>query len=170
MRNALAAALTARLAGAPVDGVRTGLRTARALPHRMEPVLEREGVLWINDSKATNVSATASALASLRRPAVVLLGGKDKGEDLTPLIPLLRAHARVVVTFGAAGHRLAEAVGATLPVERMGDDFEAVVAHARRLAMPGDVVILSPACSSFDMFESYEHRGNRFAALVREAA
>ncbi len=170
VRNALAAALTARLAGASADGIRHGLRTARALPHRMEPVLERDGVLWVNDSKATNVSATASALASLRRPAIVLLGGKDKGEDLTPLVPLLRAHARAVVTFGAAGQRLAETVGGAAPVERMGDDFEAVVARARLLARPGDVVLLSPACSSFDMFQSYEHRGERFAALVREAA
>ncbi len=170
VRNALAAALAARLAGASLDGVRRGLRSARPLPHRMEPVLERDGVLWVNDSKATNVSATASALASLSRPAVVLLGGKDKGEDFSPLLPLLREHARVVVTFGASGTRLAEAVAGTVPVEAMGADFEAVIDHARGLAEPGDVVLLSPACSSFDMFDSYEDRGDRFTALVREAA
>jgi UDP-N-acetylmuramoylalanine--D-glutamate ligase len=170
VRNALAASLTASLAGASLDGLRRGLRTVRPLPHRMEPVLERDGVLWVNDSKATNVSATASALASLQRPAVVILGGKDKDEDFSPLRPLLREHARAVVTFGASGSRVADALGGVAPVERMGTDFRAVVDRARALAVPGDVVLLSPACSSFDMFDSYEQRGEQFVALVEGGA
>src|SRR5690606_34019384 len=85
VRNALAASLTARLAGAEPEGIRLGLRSFRSLPHRLEPVGEHEGVLWVNDSKATNVAAARSALESLDRPLVVLLGGKDKGEDFRPL-------------------------------------------------------------------------------------
>lgn len=170
LRNGLAAALVARLAGAPVEGIREGLRTARPLPHRMEPVLDRDGVLWVNDSKATNVSAAASALASLDRPAVVLLGGKDKGEDFRPLGPLLAAHARVVLAFGAVGERIADELGDTTSVERLGSDFETVVRRAAACAHPGDVVLLAPACSSFDMFDNYEHRGRVFADLAREVA
>lgn len=165
--NALAAALAARLAGAEPAGIAAGLATARPLPHRLEPVVERGGVLWVNDSKATNVAATKSALASLDRPVILLLGGKDKGEDFRPLAPALRGRVRQVLAYGAAGARLERELGGAAPVELLGSDFEAVVARARALARPGDLVLLSPACSSYDMFESYEHRGRRFAELAR---
>lgn len=163
--NALAAALAVRLAGATPDDLARGLATARPLPHRMEPVAEVSEVLWVNDSKATNVAATVSALESLERPVVLLAGGKDKGEDFAPLRTALRA-ARAVVTFGAAGPRLAEALTGAAPVHRVAGGLEEVVTAARALARPGDVVLLSPACSSFDMFQDYEDRGRRFAALV----
>ena len=97
--NALAAALTARLAGAGSGGVTAGLGSARALPHRLEPVADRAGVLWINDSKATNVAATRSALSSLDRSVILLLGGKDKGEDFGQLAEAMRGRARVVVGY-----------------------------------------------------------------------
>ncbi|MDZ7780171.1 MAG: UDP-N-acetylmuramoyl-L-alanine--D-glutamate ligase [Gemmatimonadota bacterium] len=168
--NALAAALTARLAGAGRDGIAEGLRAARALPHRMEPVLERGGVLWVNDSKATNVSATLSALASLDRPVVALLGGKDKGEAFADLAETLARCARAVVTFGSAGPRIAESLEDSVDVVRLGDDFKAVVERASELARPGDIVLLSPACSSFDMFDDYEERGRVFTETVREVA
>jgi len=170
VRNALAAALTARLAGAGVEGIAEGLRTARPLPHRMAPVLERHGVLWVDDSKATNVSATISAIDSLDRPLVVLLGGKDKGESFEPLAAPLRERARAVITFGAAGARIADALAPTVQVERMESDFRAVLARAAGVARAGDVVLLSPACSSFDMFDNYEDRGRRFARLAEEVA
>src|SRR5690606_11168680 len=112
VRNALAAALVARLAGARSDGIADGLATARPLPHRMEPVVERNGVLWVNDSKATNVSATATALESLDRPVVLLLGGKDKGEDFGVLAGAVAGRARAVLAFGAAGPRIARELGA----------------------------------------------------------
>jgi UDP-N-acetylmuramoylalanine--D-glutamate ligase len=166
VRNALAASLAARLAGAPPAAIAEGLRTARPLPHRMEPVAEWEGVLWVNDSKATNVAATLSALASIDRPAVVLLGGKDKGEEFAPLGAPLAEGARHVIAYGAAGPRIAREIGASVGVELLGSDFEAVVARAAAVARAGDVVLLSPACSSFDMFESYEHRGSRFRELA----
>ncbi len=168
--NALAAALGAYLVGAEPEDIGAGLHTARALPHRMQPVGDHNDVLWVNDSKATNVAATLSALDSLDRPAVVLLGGKDKGEDFRPLGPALGRHARHVVAYGAAGPRIEAEIGGAAPVDLMGDDFSAVVARAAELARPGDLVLLSPACSSFDMFESYEDRGRRFAELAEEAA
>jgi UDP-N-acetylmuramoylalanine--D-glutamate ligase len=168
--NALAAALTARLAGATAEGIGAGLRSARPLPHRLQPVAERGGVLWVDDSKATNVAATLSALASLESPLVVLLGGKDKGEDFRPLGPALHDRARMVIAYGAAGPRIADELGEHVAVDLMGADFAAVVARAATHARAGDLVLLSPACSSYDMFESYEHRGRRFAELAREAS
>lgn len=168
--NALAAALAARLAGATAEGIADGLRSARPLPHRLEPVAENGGVLWVNDSKATNVAATRSALASLERPVVILLGGKDKGEDFRPLGPALRGRVRHAIAYGAVGPRIEAELRGVVPIERMGSDFGAVVARAAELARPGDLVLLSPACSSYDMFESYEHRGRAFAELAREVA
>jgi UDP-N-acetylmuramoylalanine--D-glutamate ligase len=172
--NALAAGLAARLAGARAAGIADGLRSARPLPHRLEPVVERNGVLWVNDSKATNVAATASALASLDRRVVILLGGKDKGEPFVPLAEALAERARAVIAYGAVGPRIAgeliRALGERLPVHLMGSDFGAIVARAAKLAEPGDIVLLSPACSSYDMFDNYEHRGRRFAELAAQLA
>jgi UDP-N-acetylmuramoylalanine--D-glutamate ligase len=174
VRNALAAALAARLAGAKSDAIAEGLRSARALPHRLEPVAELDGVLWVNDSKATNVAATMSALESLDRPVVALLGGTDKGEDFGALAPSIAARARAVIAYGAAGPQIARSLArvaaGTVDVGLVEGDFAEVVDRAAELARAGDVVLLSPACSSFDMFESYEHRGVRFSELVRDRA
>ena len=140
----------------------------RPLPHRLEPVAERDGVLWVNDSKATNVAAAVSAVRSLEeRSLVVLLGGKDKGEDLAPLAGALTGRARVAIVYGAAGDRIAQALAGRMVVRRVREAFEVVVATARAEARSGDVVLLAPACSSFDMFSDYEERGRRFAELAR---
>ena len=167
--NALTAALTARLAGGSIAGIAEGLRTAQPLRHRLEPVIERDGVLWVNDSKATNVAATRSALESLERPVVLLAGGKDKGEDFRGLRDSL-AGARAVVVFGAAAGRLAEELDGAAALVRMEGDFSEVLHTAKGLAQDGDIVLLSPACSSFDMFDDYEDRGRRFADLAGEIA
>jgi len=166
--NALAAALTASLAGAASADIARGLASARPLPHRLEPVTERGGILWVNDSKATNVAATVSALRSLDRPVVLLLGGKDKGEDLAPLREAVSGGVRAVIVFGAAARRFGQALDGAAPVTHVAGDLSDVVIAARAAAVPGDIVLLSPACSSFDMFESYEHRGRQFADLARE--
>ena len=165
--NALAAALTAGLAGVPDHGLAAGLTSFRPLPHRLEPVGEAHGLRWVNDSKATNVAATAGALESLEGPLVILLGGKDKGEDLAPLKAAMHGGVRGVVLYGEARQRMARALAGTPRLRVVDGSFEDAVAVARELAEPGDLVLLSPAASSFDMFENYEARGRRFAALAR---
>lgn len=167
--NALTAALTARLAGASPAGLAEGLRSAEPLQHRLEPVIEVDGVLWVNDSKATNVAATRSALESLDRPVVLLAGGKDKGEDFRSLRDSL-AGVRTVVIFGAAAGRMADELDGAAELVRAEGDFQEVFGVATGLARTGDIVLLSPACSSFDMFENYEDRGRCFAQLARELA
>lgn len=161
--NALAAALALPRDADP-DAVAAGLRGFRPLPHRLEPVREVGGVLWINDSKATNVASTLAALKSMDRPAVVLLGGRHKGESYVALAPWL-ARARGVIAFGEAAPPIERDLGAAATVVR-GGDFADVIARARRMAQSGDAVLLSPACSSFDMFEDYEDRGRRFRAAA----
>jgi UDP-N-acetylmuramoylalanine--D-glutamate ligase len=161
--NALAAAL-ALPRHADRDRLAEGLRTFRALPHRLETVREVGGVTWINDSKATNVASTMVALKSMDRPAVVLLGGRHKGEPYTGLAPYL-ARARAVIAFGEAGPLVEQDLAGKVALER-GGDFADVMARAKRLARPGDAVLLSPACSSYDMFENYEHRGRVFRDMV----
>ena len=163
--NALAAALVAQTAGAPAETIATGLRSFRALAHRLEPVREVDGVLWINDSKATNIASTAVALDALERPYVLLLGGRHKGEPYTALADLMRGRCRGVVAFGESGPLIVNDLKGRVPVVE-GGSFEDVLGKARALAHPGDAVLLSPACSSYDMFRNYEDRGARFRAAV----
>ncbi len=168
--NALAAALAARLAGGPAGSLARGLATFRPLPHRLEPVGDAGGLRWVNDSKATNVAAAVGALRSLPGPMVLLLGGKDKGEDLAPLRGALHPGVRALVFFGEARERLARALRDAAPARIVDGTFEEAVAAATDMAEPGDLLLLSPACSSFDMFEDYQARGRRFAALARGEA
>jgi len=163
VQNALAAAL-ALPPEADRGAVVEGLRTFRALEHRLEPVREAGGVLWINDSKSTSVAATVVALRSMDRPFVLLLGGRHKGAPYTDLRPLL-AGARAVVAFGESGPIVEQDLAGAAAMER-GGDFADVIGRARRLAQPGDAVLLSPACSSYDMFDNYEQRGREFKRLV----
>ncbi|GMR13492.1 MAG: UDP-N-acetylmuramoyl-L-alanine--D-glutamate ligase [Gemmatimonadota bacterium] len=168
VENALAAMLAAHLAGAGTSAITRGLKTAPALPHRMELVVEGRGLKWVNDSKATNVAAAASAIASLPGPLVVMLGGKDKGDDFGPLAQALQENVRAVVILGEAGDRMAAEIRDVAAETIVCESFEDAVAAAASAAQPGDTVLLSPACSSFDMFEDYEERGARFAELAKE--
>jgi UDP-N-acetylmuramoylalanine--D-glutamate ligase len=163
--NALAAALAAHEAGVPPGLIGEGLRSFEALPHRLEPVREVDGVLWINDSKATNIASTVVAIEAMSRRFVLLLGGRHKGEPYTRLGPLLANRARRVIAYGEAGPIVEQDLASQVPLER-GTTFEDVVARARRAARPGDAVLLSPACSSYDMFKNYEERGATFRRLV----
>jgi len=179
--NVLAAALAVSRADAAHTTPSARARMAEAvrafvaLPHRLQPVATRDGVTYIDDSKATNVDSTLVALEGMRQPTVALIGGRHKGEPYTALAePLLRC-GRAVLCFGEAGElaatQLGEALAGQVPVEWMREaSFEAVMARATALAQPGDVVLLSPACSSFDMFANYIERGRRFAALARGEA
>jgi len=164
--NALAASLTASLAGARPAHLSEGLGSFQPLPHRLEPVGWAGGLLWVNDSKATNVAATAGALESLEGPLVLLLGGKDKGEALEPLRQALHAGVRSAVLYGEARGRMVGALEGAVSLRVVDGPFDEAVAVAVDMADPGDTLLLSPACSSFDMFENYEARGSAFTALA----
>jgi UDP-N-acetylmuramoylalanine--D-glutamate ligase len=172
--NALAASLAVLLASEShrtpeaLGAVAGGLRSFRALEHRIERVAENGGVLWINDSKSTNIASTLVALRGMTRPTVLLLGGRHKGEPYTALADELRRTAKVVLAYGESAPIIEGDLGSIVPVERLGSSFHEVVAAARRAARSGDAVLLSPACSSYDMFENYEQRGREFKRLVRE--
>ena len=163
--NALAAALAVHEAGIPPSRIAEGLRSFHALQHRLEFVREVGGVRWINDSKATNIASTAVAVAAMDRPFVLLLGGRHKGERYTRLAPLLAERCRLVIAFGEAGPLVEEDLKGKVTLER-GTTFADVIGRARRAARPGDTVLLSPACSSYDMFKNYEERGALFRKLV----
>ena len=142
------------------------LRAFRGLPHRLELAGEYDGVHWINDSKATNVSSTLVALRGMTQPTVLLLGGRHKGEPYTRLADELRRTVKTVIAYGEAAAQVVADVGGVVPTERMGHSFEEIVERARAIAAPGDAVLLSPACSSYDMFKNYEERGTLFRQLA----
>ncbi|UCC74777.1 MAG: UDP-N-acetylmuramoyl-L-alanine--D-glutamate ligase [Gemmatimonadota bacterium] len=164
--NALASVLAAALAQVPLAALREGLREFEPLPHRLQPVTEKDGVLWVNDSKATNVASTRVALQAMDRPVVLLLGGRPKGESFAALLPDLRERVRAVVAYGEAAAQIESELGGEIALVREDGSFEDVVRRARDLAKPGDSALLAPACASFDMFRNYEERGERFMALL----
>jgi UDP-N-acetylmuramoylalanine--D-glutamate ligase len=164
--NALfAAAVTQRL-GASIEEIRAGLRAYKLRPHRMEVVAQREGVLYVDDSKATNPAAVAAALAGFERPVVLILGGSEKRTDFSEVRQYL-GRCRAVVCQGEAGPRICENLaGSGLAPVLLAPDLAGAVEEAERLARPGDVVLLSPGCASFDQFAGYAERGEAFARLV----
>jgi UDP-N-acetylmuramoylalanine--D-glutamate ligase len=165
--NALAAGLAASLAGVAPEAISAGLSSFEPLSHRLQPIGERSGVLWVNDSKATNVSAAAVALGSFERPLIVILGGRHKGEPYSTLAERLRGGARAVVAYGEAAPRIVSDLDGTVETLVVESGIEAAVRTAASLAEPGDVVLLSPACSSYDMFPNYQERGRAFEAAFR---
>ena len=170
--NALAAALAVLVASDAHQSdeararIADGLCSFGPLPHRLELGGEYEGVQWINDSKATNVSSTLVALEGMTRPTIVLLGGRHKGEPYTSLIEPLRKIAKAVLAYGEAAELIEHDLSPHVPVERLASSFESVIERARVLAVPGDAVLLSPACSSYDMFSNSEERGSAFKRLA----
>jgi UDP-N-acetylmuramoylalanine--D-glutamate ligase len=169
LENAMAAALLARTLGARPAALARALAGFRGLPHRMERVGEAGGVTWYDDSKATNFAAVAKSLVDLPDGTVhLILGGLGKGDDPSEVADLARRKAKRLYLIGDAAEGFAEAFAGTAPIERSGV-MERAVAAAAATAVPGDVVLLSPACASFDQFDDYAHRGDVFQALVREA-
>lgn len=164
VENALAAALLASHGGAPLDAIREGLRTYPGLAHRIAFCGEKHGVKAYNDSKGTNVDATLIAIRALRGPLVLLLGGTDKGASYEPLREALEGKLRRLVFLGEAIPQLERDLG-DLPYETIWG-FDDAVNGAFELAEPGDQILLSPACASFDQFKNFEERGRRFEALV----
>jgi UDP-N-acetylmuramoylalanine--D-glutamate ligase len=167
MANALAAVGSALLMGVQPDLVGPVLRDFGGLPHRMSYCGEVRGVRYYDDSKATNVGSVEGSLAGWGSPYVLLLGGRHKGAPYAPLIPVLQKGCRAVVVLGESAALIRADLERDLPVHDAAS-FDDAVRLAARLAQPGDAVILSPACSSYDMFENYKQRGDRFAALVGE--
>ncbi len=163
--NVMAAMLACRHLGVPVATVAAVLEDFTPPGHRCEAVRTLDGVLWLNDSKATNLHALEAALKSQNSPVILIAGGKDKGLDYTPLQPLLKEKARACVVFGQITEQLYESFSPAVPTERAGT-VEECVAKARALARPGDAVLFSPGTSSFDMFNSYAQRGLVFRDAV----
>ncbi len=167
VENVLAAVCAARLAGAPVDAIRPAIESFKAVEHRLEYVATINGVEFYNDSKATNVDATAKAVAAFSGGIHLILGGKDKNSDYTQLADLLRAHVRAVYTIGSAAAKIESQLRGVVSLHSC-ETLDKAVTAAASAAHPGDIVLLAPACSSFDQFESYEHRGRVFKELVNE--
>ena len=167
VENVLAAVCAARLAGVPAETVRKAVAAFQAVEHRLEFVRELHGVRYFNDSKATNVDATAKAVEAFPGGILLILGGKDKDSDYSVLAPLLRQRVQTVITIGSAAEKIEHQLAGVVKIERAGT-MERAVALAREQADPGDVVLLAPACASFDQFENYEHRGRVFKDLARQ--
>jgi UDP-N-acetylmuramoylalanine--D-glutamate ligase len=142
------------------------LKTFKGLPHRLELAGDYDGVRWINDSKATNVGSTLVALRGMQQPTVLLLGGRHKGEPYTRLSDELRRTVKTVIAYGEAAPTIVQDIGGVVPTEQLGRSFEEIVERARALTVAGDAVLLSPACSSYDMFKNYEERGTMFKRLA----
>ena len=149
----------------PLEALRAGLRSFGGLPHRVQLIATRRGVEWFDDSKGTNVGATIAALKGLAKPAILILGGEGKGQDFRPLRSVVARFSRRVLLIGRDAALIEKAL-AGLPTGRC-TTLEEAVQEAARQATPGDAVLLSPACASFDMFRDYKHRGEVFAAAVK---
>ena len=172
-RTVMAALLAGLACGAPVASMRETVRNFKGVEHRLEFVADINGVRFYNDSKATNVDAAIKCLeafpATDPKSVIVILGGKDKGSDYAPLAPLVRERCAQVILIGAAADKIAAALGDAAPLLRAATMADAV-AQGLAAGAPGSIVLLAPACASFDMFDNYEHRGRVFKDAVRQLA
>jgi UDP-N-acetylmuramoylalanine--D-glutamate ligase len=164
VRNAMAALLAALAIGCSPVALREAVRTFRPMPHRLEPVAEIDGVLYVDDSKATNPASAIAALHAYEKPVVLIAGGRAKGSSFEEMGAEIRARAKALIAIGETAAEILRASQGVTAVEAAS--MEEAVAQARELAAPGDVVLLSPGCASFDMFASADDRGDRFAAAV----
>jgi UDP-N-acetylmuramoylalanine--D-glutamate ligase len=166
VENVLAAGCCAHLAGAPLSALRRAVAGFPGVEHRIEFVRELNGVYYYNDSKGTNVDATIKALESFESGIWLILGGRDKASDYTPLRPLIEARGRGVLLIGEATPIIeAQLAGMSIPLTSCGD-MASAIAYASARVVPGDVVLLSPACASFDQYSGYNERGRHFKTLV----
>jgi UDP-N-acetylmuramoylalanine--D-glutamate ligase len=167
VENILAAVAATRLAGAEPEAIATGVRSFAGVEHRLEFVAEIAGVRYFNDSKATNVDATLKALDAFPGRILIILGGKDKGSDYTVLQAPLREKAILALLIGAAADKIEKQIAGSVAIEQAGT-LERAAETAAHAARPGDIVLLAPACASFDQFQNYEHRGRVFKELVHQ--
>ncbi|MEI8134250.1 MAG: UDP-N-acetylmuramoyl-L-alanine--D-glutamate ligase [bacterium] len=166
LMNAMAATLIARSFGIEYDSIRETLKHFKGVEHRIEFVRELNGVKYVNDSKATNVDSVKYALQSYTEPIILIAGGKDKGNDYSLILELVKKHVKAIVSIGDGAKYVEKAFKGIVPVHSADHSMVEAVAQASSLATGGDVVLLSPACASFDMFDNYEHRGRVFKELV----
>jgi UDP-N-acetylmuramoylalanine--D-glutamate ligase len=165
-QNAMAAAAVCMARGLDAEAVASGLQSFEGVAHRLEPIAVIDGVEWVNDSKATNVASTIVALKSFPGDVYLIAGGRGKGQDFSPLAPLVAEHCEAVYLIGEAADEIAGVLAATgVPLHDVGD-LEHAVAGARAAALPGATVLLSPACASYDQYVDFEARGDRFRSLV----
>lgn len=164
--NSMAAGLSTSVLGCPRDAIRHGLESFKAVEHRLEFVRTRRGVTYINDSKATNVNSTFYALESMKTPVVLILGGKDKGNDYSEILPLVREKVKAIVCMGKENAKIIDFFGKEVPAIADTHSVADAVDACARLASDGDTVLLSPCCASFDLFHSYEERGRMFKDQV----
>ncbi|OIQ41803.1 MAG: UDP-N-acetylmuramoylalanine--D-glutamate ligase [Bacteroidetes bacterium MedPE-SWsnd-G1] len=168
VKNAMAASMTAQLLKVRKETIRESLENFEGAEHRLEPVLKINGVEYINDSKATNVNATFYALDSMETPTVWIVGGVDKGNDYFDLMPLVREKVKAIVCLGVDNQKIVQTFSSVIDVIVETAGAEEAVKVAYKIAEKGETVLLSPACASFDLFDSYEDRGRQFKNAVRE--
>lgn len=166
--NASCAVLAALSLGVSNEAIREGLRTFQNAPHRLEPVGELKGIRFINDSKATNVDSVFFALGSYAEPLILIMGGVDKGNDYTQIESLVSEKVKVLICLGTDNTKLQAFFAGKVPVILETQQLEQAVAWAYEQATAGDIVLLSPACASFDLFKNYEDRGNQFRSQVQQ--
>jgi UDP-N-acetylmuramoylalanine--D-glutamate ligase len=164
--NALCAGSAALIAGVDEQAMIAGFQTFKNAPHRMEQIREVDGVKFINDSKGTNVEATAYALASYENPLIWIAGGVDKGNNYSVILPVVKEKVKSLICLGKDNEKLKTAFGSTVPDIRETQDIAEAVKWGNKLGESGDIVLLSPACASFDLFKNYEDRGNQFREAV----
>jgi UDP-N-acetylmuramoylalanine--D-glutamate ligase len=165
IENMLSVVVTAKICSCPKQAIQTALESFRGLPHRLEFVRELDGVSFYNDSKGTNVGSVVKSLGSFQEPIILIAGGKDKGGTYAPLKGIIKEKVKRLILIGEARRRMGEAFGPSVPTTE-ADTLEEAVHRAFDESKHGDVVLLSPACSSFDMFRDYEERGNLFKEIV----
>lgn len=166
VKNVLAAYALVDALKLPLDKITEAVKAFIGLPHRMQTVAESNGVTWVNDSKATNVGATSTALKNLEQDTIWIGGGQGKGADFSELKDSITSSVKLLILLGEDAPLIERSLDQVVPMIKVSDMREAVIEAARR-AEPNSIVLLSPACASFDMFDSFEHRGNEFVAQVK---
>ncbi|MDE6288476.1 MAG: UDP-N-acetylmuramoyl-L-alanine--D-glutamate ligase, partial [Muribaculaceae bacterium] len=167
--NSMAAGISAGLLNIKREDIRAALSDFTGVEHRLEPVAVINGVEWINDSKATNVNSCWYALESMSRPTVLILGGKDKGNDYTEILPLVKEKVKAIVAMGKDNAKIVDFFTSNTDLEVVDThSLDEAVEACDKLAVAGDTVLLSPCCASFDLFKSYEDRGRQFKDKVNK--
>ena len=165
LSNLIASATVAKIMKVDSQTIKNTMKTYIGIDHRLQPTRKLNGVTYINDSKATNIQSVIVAINSFENPIILILGGRNKNSDFRLLLPHTKRHVKHIVSYGEAGGEIAAAIGDAVRLNRVSSLSQAV-ASAHKLAAPGDIVLMSPGCASFDQFNNFEERGNKFAYLV----